>query len=88
MRFGHYGEGGVPAASCISAGLLERSRALWSFRGAGGRTGATIEEKKKKKVAKAVEGLSSAELLAALRASGVDLAALVGGGASSEDNNK
>ena len=88
VRFGHYGEGGVPAASCISAGLLERCRALWSFRGVGGRTAATSEEKKQKKVAKAVEGLSAAELLAALKASGVDLSALVGGGAPSTDNNK
>ena len=88
VRFGHYGEGGVPAASCISANLLERCRALWSFRGVGGRTAATTEEKKQKKVAKAVEGLSSAELLAALRASGVDLAALVGGAQSTDNNNK
>lgn len=78
VMFGHYGEGGVPAASCISAGLLERCRGLWSFRGVGGRIAATSEEKKQRKVAKAVEGLSSAELLAALRASGVDLSALVG----------
>ena len=87
VRFGHYGEGGVPAASCISAGLLDRCRALWSFRGVGGRTAATTEEKAQKKVAKAVAGLSAAELLAALRASGVDLAALVGGGAPQSDNN-
>ena len=87
VRFGHYGEGGVPDASCISASLLERCRALWSFRGVGGRTAATSEEKAQKKVAKAVAGLSSAELLAALKASGVDLAALVGGGASSADNS-
>lgn len=79
VRYGHYGEGGVPAASCISANLLERCRALWSFRGVGGRTAATSAEKRQKKVAKAVEGLNAAELLAALRASGVDLAALVGG---------
>lgn len=79
VRYGHYGEGGVPAASCISAGLLERCRALWSWRGVGGRTAATSEEKKQRKVAKAVEGLNAAELLAALKASGVDLSALVGG---------
>ena len=79
VQFGHYGEGGVPAASCISANLLERCRPLWSFRGVGGRAAATSEEKRQKKVAKAVEGLSSAELLAALKASGVDLAALLGG---------
>lgn len=79
VRFGHYGEGGVPAASCISAALLDRCRALWSWRGVGGRTAATSAEKKQKKVAKAVEGLNAAELLAALKASGVDLAALVGG---------
>ena len=88
VRYGHYGEGGVPAASCISAGLLDRCRALWSFRGVGGRTAATTEEKKQKKVAKAVEGLSAAELLAALKASGVDLSALVGGGASAQPDNK
>ena len=88
VRFGHYGEGGVPAASCISAGLLDRCRALWSFRGVGGRTAATTEEKKQKKVAKAVEGLSSAELLAALKASGVDLSALVGGAPSADNNNE
>lgn len=88
VRFGHYGEGGVPAASCISANLLDRCRALWSWRGVGGRTAASSEEKRQRKVAKAVEGLSAAELLAALRASGVDLAALAGGAASSEDNNK
>lgn len=79
VRFGHYGEGGVPAASCISAALLDRCRALWSWRGVGGRTAATSAEKKQKKVAKAVEGLNAAELLAALKASGVDLSALVGG---------
>lgn len=78
VRFGHYGEGGVPAASCISAALLDRCRALWSWRGVGGRTAATSAQKKQKKVARAVEGLSAAELLAALRASGVDLSSLVG----------
>lgn len=83
VRFGHYGEGGVPAASCISANILERCRALWSWRGVGGRVAATSEEKKQRRVAKAVEGLNAAELLAALRASGVDLAALVGGAAQS-----
>lgn len=82
VRFGHYGEGGVPAASCISAALLDRCRALWSWRGVGGRTAATSEEKRQKKVAKAVEGLNAAELLAALKASGVDLSALVGGALS------
>ena len=87
VQFGHYGEGGVPAASCISANLLERCRPLWSFRGVGGRAAATSEEKRQKKVAKAVEGLSSAELLAALKASGVDLAALLGGGASAQPDN-
>ena len=89
VRYGHYGEGGVPAASCISAGLLDRCRALWSFRGVGGRTAATSEEKAQKKVAKAVAGLDAASLLAALRASGVDLSALAAaaGGAPS-DNNK
>ena len=88
VQFGHYGEGGVPAASCISANLLERCRPLWSFRGVGGRAAATSEEKRQKKVAKAVEGLSSAELLAALKASGVDLAALLGGGASAQPDNE
>lgn len=85
VRFGHYGEGGVPAASCISAALLDRCRALWSWRGVGGRTAATSEEKRQKKVAKAVEGLNAAELLAALKASGVDLAALVGGAAQNKE---
>ena len=85
--YGHYGDGGVPAASCVTPELLTRCSSLWSYRGVGGRTAATTEEKQQKKVAKAVAGLSSAELLAALRASGVDLAALVGG-ASSADNNK
>ena len=87
VQYGHYGEGGVPAASSISANLLERCRPLWSFRGVGGRAAATSEEKRQKKVAKAVEGLSAAELLAALKASGVDLAALVGGGASAQPDN-
>lgn len=85
VRFGHYGEGGVPAASCISAGLLERCRGLWSWRGVGGRVAATSEEKRQKKVAKAVEGLNAAELLAALKASGVDLSALVGGAAQPDN---
>lgn len=84
VRFGHYGEGGVPAASCISAALLDRCRALWSFRGVGGRTAATSAQKRQKKVARAVEGLSAAELLAALKASGVDLSALVGGADNKE----
>ena len=85
--YGHYGNGVIPAGSSVNAELLLRCRALWSFRGVGGRTAATTEEKKQKEVAKAVEGLSSAELLAALKASGVDLAALVGGGAPQSDNN-
>ena len=76
--YGHYGANGVPAASSITAGLLDRCRGLWSTRGVGGRTAASAEEKAQKKVAKAVEGLSAAELLAALKASGVDLSALVG----------
>ena len=58
VRYGHYGNEGVPADSCISAGLLDRCRALWSFRGVGGRTAASSEEKAQKKVAKAVECLS------------------------------
>lgn len=87
VQYGHYGDGGVPASSSVTAGLLGRCSALWSSRGVGGRTAATTEQKKQKKVAKAVAGLSAAELLAALRASGVDLAALVGGGASQSDNN-
>lgn len=87
VQYGHYGEGGVPAASSISANLLERCRPLWSFRGVGGRAAATSEEKRQKKVAKAVEGLSAAELLAALKASGVNLAALLGGGASAQPDN-
>lgn len=87
VQFGHYGAAGVPAASSISVGLVNRCSALWSLRGAGGRVAASAEVKKQKKVAKAVEGLSAAELLAALRASGVDLAALVGGGAPSTDND-
>ena len=85
--YGHYGDGGVPAASSISADLVKRCSALWSHRGVGGRVAASSEEKKQKKVAKAVAGLSAAELLAALKASGVDLAALVGGAAPA-DNNK
>lgn len=85
VMFGHYGVGGVPAISCISANLLNRCRALWSWRGVGGRTAATFEEKRQKKVAKAVEGLNAAELLAALKASGVDLAALVGGAAQNKE---
>jgi len=88
VQYGHYGDGGVPASSSISANLLGRCSALWSSRGVGGRIAATSEEKKQKKVAKAVEGLSASELLAALRASGVDLAALVGGGAQSDNNAK
>ena len=86
--YGHYGANGVPACSSITAGLLSRCSGLWSLRGVGGRTAASAEEKAQKKVAKAVAGLSAAELLAALKASGVDLSALVGGGAQSEDNNK
>jgi hypothetical protein len=86
--YGHYGADGVPAASSITAGLLDRCRALWSSRGVGGRTAATPEEKAQKKVAKAVAGLSAAELLAALRASGVDLSALVGGNTQSGNNVK
>ena len=85
VRYGHYGDGGVPAASCISARLLERCRALWSWRGVGGRTAVTTEEKRQRKVAKAVEGLNAAELLAALKASGVDLSALVGGAAQPDN---
>lgn len=85
--YGHYGADGVPVASSITANLLDRCRGLWSTRGVGGRAAATTEEKKQKKVAKAVEGLSASELLAALKASGVDLAALMAGGAQSDNND-
>lgn len=84
VRFGHYGEGGVPAGSAISVDLLNRCKSLWSFRGVGGRTAKTAEEKRQDKVNKALEGLDAAALLAALRASGADLsalAALAAGGA-------
>lgn len=84
VRFGHYGEGGVPAGSAVSVDLLGRCKGLWSFRGVGGRTAATSAEKQQKKFAKAVEGLDAAALLAALKASGADLsalAALAAGGA-------
>lgn len=84
VQYGHYGNGGVPVASSISAGLLDRCRGLWSFRGVGGRTAASPEQM----VAKAVQGLTTAQLLAALKASGVDLSALVGGGAPSDNNVK
>lgn len=87
VQYGHYGVGGVPAASSVTLGLLARCSALWSTRGVGGRTAATSEEKAQKKVAKAVAGLSAAELLAALKASGVDLSALVGGNTQSADNS-
>ena len=88
--FGHYGANGVPTASSISVGLLTRCSGLWSVRGVGGRTAATTAEKQQKQVAKAVAGLSSAELLAALRASGVDLSALVGSAplSANEDNKQ
>ena len=93
IQFGHYGANGVPACSSITVGLLARCSGLWSSRGVGGRTAASAEEKAQKKVAKAVAGLSSAELLAALRASGVDLSALVGSApqtasANDSDNNE
>ena len=93
VQFGHYGEGGAPAASSVTSELLERCKSLWSMRGVGGRTAASAEEKKQKKVAKAVEGLSAAELLAALKASGVDLSTLVAAAPvpvqpdNKEDNN-
>ena len=74
--YGHYGKGGMPVASSVSVDLLNRCSSLWSTRGVGGRTAATTEEKQQKKVARAVAGLDAASLLAALRASGVDLSAL------------
>lgn len=86
--YGHYGVGGVPASSSISIGLLTRCSALWSTRGVGGRTAATTAEKQQKKVAKVVEGLSASELLAALKASGVDLSALVGGAPQTASEDK
>ena len=79
VQFGHYGEGGVPAASSITCELVNRCRGLWSIRGVGGRVAASATEKKQKKAVKAVEGLTTAELLAVLKASGVDLSALAGG---------
>lgn len=89
VRFGHYGLGGVPSGSCVSADLLTRCKGLWSFRGVGGRTAATSEEKQQKKVAKAVEGLDAAALLAALKASGADLSALAALAANdNKDNNQ
>ena len=88
VQYGHYGDGGVPASSSISANLLGRCSALWSSRGVGGRTAATTEEKQQKKVAKAVQGLTTEQLLAALRASGVDLSALVGGAPQTEREDK
>ena len=88
VQYGHYGKDGLPSASSISLGLLTRCSGLWSVRGVGGRTAATTEEKQQKKVAKAVSGLSAAELLAALKASGVDLSALMGGNTQSDNSNK
>lgn len=85
--FGHYGENGLPSASSVTADLLTACKDLWSTRGVGGRVAASSEEKAQKKVAKAVAGLSSAELLAALRASGVDLASLVGASQSGNNDN-
>lgn len=78
VQYGHYGANGVPSASYITPELLTRCSVLWSSRGVGGRAAASAEEKAQKKVAKAVAGLSAAELLAALKASGVDLSTLVG----------
>ena len=86
--YGHYGANGVPSASSVTPELLSRCSSLWSHRGVGGRTAATSEEKAQKKVAKAVAGLSSAELLAALKASGVDLSALVGAPQTASEGNK
>lgn len=86
--YGHYGADGVPVASSISVGLINRCRGLWSTRGVGGRVAASAEAKAQKKVAKAVAGLSSAELLAALKASGVDLAALVGAPQSASEERQ
>ena len=88
VRYGHYGTNSVPAASSISYALLNRCRGLWSSRGVGGRTAASDAEKAQKKVAKAVAGLSSAELLAALKASGVDLSTLVGAAVPAQPDNK
>ena len=91
--YGHYGADGVPSASSITAGLLDRCRGLWSYRGVGGRVAASSTKKAQKQVAKAVESLSAAELFEALKASGVDLSALGADlasfvGASQSDNNK
>lgn len=94
VRFGHYGHGGLPAGSSISADLLSRCKTLWSYRGIGGRTAKTAEEKQQDKINKAISGLDPSALLAALRASGADLsalAALAAGGApadNSESANK
>lgn len=88
VRYGHYGKGGVPDGSCVSPELLGRCKGLWSFRGVGGRTAATSEEKRQKKVAKAVEGLDAAALLAALKASGVDLSALAAAAAGAPAANQ
>lgn len=89
VRFGHYGEGGVPAGSAVSVDLLGRCKALWSYRGVGGRVAATSTEKKQKKIKNYAEGLSTAELLAALKASGADLSALAALAANdNKDNNQ
>ena len=90
VQFGHYGANGAPAASCVTPELLKRCRGLWSYRGVGGRTAASSTAKAQKQVAKAVESLSSTELFAALRASGVDLSALGADLAAfvQSDNNK
>lgn len=85
--YGHYGANGVPSASSISADLVNRCSALWSIRGVGGRVAASSAEKAQKKVAKAVQGLTAAQLLAALKASGVDLSALTGGAPQTESTN-
>ena len=87
VQYGHYGANGVPAASSISVDLINRCQDLWSHRGVGGRTAATTEQKQQRKVAKAVAGLSPAELLAVLRASGVDLSSLMGAAPIQPDNN-
>lgn len=90
IQFGHYGKDGVPSGSCVSSELLNRCRALWSFRGIGGRTAKTAEEKRQDTINKAVKGLDAASLLAALRASGVDLSALAAaaGGAPAVNNQE
>lgn len=67
VQFGHYTGGEIELNSCAYK-ILERVGTLWSWRGKGGRTALTSEQKKAKMMEKANAGANANDILASLTA--------------------